>query len=260
MTATLQSITHTGNPLSSTEGNTVYFKGQTVVFDYFGYGLTTSPNYSSTVYLAVYKPDGTVDILDGQDQLAGYTTTDALWGATHNCWNTGGIYGTCEYKLEEAGTYVFWVGFLQNTQATKEALISNLEAAISQSKSHWYLRGEPLVITCSDSASYEDKFAYTITHEVYSASINAESLQWQESTNGGSTWTDIEDATEETLILGTWTGAVADDEAAAIENAIAAIPAYERYIRCVAKGLVEDTISDVMHIVYEEGHGTPEVR
>jgi len=104
-----------------------------------------------------------------------------------------------------------------------------------------------------------NRYTYTITHRVKATTISATSLQWQESTDYGVTWVDMEDEKMPELIIGTWTGATATDEETAIDNAIATIPAYDRYIRCVAIGAAEDTISDAMHIVYEEGHGTPVV-
>lgn len=104
-----------------------------------------------------------------------------------------------------------------------------------------------------------NRYTYTITHRVKATAISATSLQWQESTDYGVTWVDMEDEKMPELILGTWTGATATDEETAIDNAIATIPAYDRYIRCVAIGAAEDTISNALHIVYEEGNGTPTV-
>jgi len=223
-------------------GASTLFSGQTVKFNYCC-AAYKSASYGKNAILMVQKPDGTLEVLDYQ-----YSRNNG----THAV-----ICGTCEYKLDEGGTYTFGTSYLTNNTAYAgnwESLETALNAGSVNPTSD-----KVLTITCDDSTKYYDKFAATIVHRVTSSTVNAESLQWQESTNGGSTWTDIEDATEATLILGTWTGANADDEESALANVKAIIPAYDRYLRCVAEGVMGDTISEVLHVVHEEGNGTPTV-
>lgn len=226
-------------------GETTLKAGQTVKFDYCCASYSTSTSSGKNAILMVQKPDGAVEVLDYQ---YAYGTSISKYAI---------IAGSCEYKLTAGGTYTFGTCFINNNTTyagDKEAL----ETAINGSTISPTV-DKVLEITCDDSECYADKFAATIVHRITSSTVNAESLQWQESTDKGNTWTDIEDATEETFVLGVWTGASADDEATATANAKAVIPAYDRYLRCVAEGAIGDTISNVLHVTHEEGNGTPTV-
>ena len=223
-------------------GETALKAGQTVVFDYCGVSYNATASKGKNAILMVQKPSGEVNILDYQYDVSNKYAV---------------VTGTCQYKLTEGGTYTFGTCSINNN-ATYAGDKEALETAINNNMVSPTV-DQTIEITCDDSECYADKFAATIVHRVTSSTVNAESLQWQESTDKGSTWTDIEDETKETFVLGVWTGASADDEATATANAKAVIPAYDRYLRCVAEGAIGDTISNVLHVTHEAGNGTPTV-
>ena len=225
--------------------STSLYLGQTVEFNYCCAAYNTSSSGGKNAILMVQKPDGKIEVLDYKYV---YGTSKGKYAI---------IQGRCKYKLDEGGTYTFGCSYITSntTYAGDKAKLENAINAGSINPTN----ENSFTVTCDDSTKYYDKFCATIVHKISSSTVNAESLQWQESTNGGSTWTDIEDATEETFILGTWTGANADTEEAALENVKAMIPAYDRYLRCVAEGVMGDTISEVLHVTHEEGNGTPTV-
>lgn len=132
---------------------------------------------------------------------------------------------------------------------------------VAISLSHFGTKSASNTITLPASGSvptYTTYYTSTITHTLTATATDANSKQWQESADG-STWTNINGATGDTLTIGTWAGAEATTEESANTAAYAAIPAYDKYYRCQATNAVGTTASNVLHVVHAGGAGNPTV-
>lgn len=239
------------------DGGLEYATGQNITFDYCSTGLY------ALVWLEVQRPDGTIKVLDAGGVRGPYLTMDLDGdGITESYRNYPYCMGTCTYKFDMGGRYVF-----QNKQVSLPLnpgvadVLSYVQAEVDTAVSNGEVFGTgvglPLIITVTDGATYVDKYSVAVTHKVTTTAAYADTLQWQEEVSG--TWTDIAGATAEEYIIGTWTGEPADDEETARTNTNAVIPAYDRRFRCVATNEVGSTVSAVQHVVHTEGNGTPTI-
>ncbi len=106
--------------------------------------------------------------------------------------------------------------------------------------------------------TYTTYYRSTITHSL-TATATAKltsTFQWQESSDG-LTWSDVNGATAITLTIGTWIGDEATSTDAADTSAYSAVPAYDRYYRCIAANLAGSTVSNVLHVTHAGGAGDP---
>ena len=235
--------------------------GQSITFDYCSTAYYSSA--SARVWLEVQRPDGTIKVLDA----AGVTTVSLAMdsdgdGTNESYLNSPYCMGTCTYKFDMGGRYVFQCKSVNASYTLGGADIlsyvqAEVDAAVSNGSKIGGGVGLPLVITVTDGATYVDKYSVAVTHKVTTTAAYADTLQWQEETEG--TWADIEGATAEEYVIGTWTGELADDEETARANTNAIIPAYDRRFRCVATNEVGSTVSAVQHVVHTEGNGTPTI-
>lgn len=236
--------------------------GQSITFDYCCFARVNSAPIVR-VWLEVQRPDGTIKVLDA----AGITTLAIKMdldgdGTEESYPNLPHCTGTCTYKFDMGGRYVFQCKFVTTAYTLGDADIlsyvqAEVDAAVSNGGKFGNYVGLPLVITVTDGATYVDKYSVAVTHKVTTTAAYADTLQWQEETGG--TWADIEGATAEEYVIGTWTGELADDEETARANTNAIIPAYDRRFRCVATNEVGSTVSAVQHVVHTEGNGTPTI-
>ncbi|MDD4126565.1 MAG: hypothetical protein PHV39_02620 [Methanomicrobium sp.] len=125
------------------------------------------------------------------------------------------------------------------------------------------------VLHCVKNAGESDVAAYaaesvdlgtiTVKHTLTATASNYASLKWQESADC-LTWTDISGATATTVNIVSVTGSEKDitgDEI--LSTAYAQVPAYDKYIRCLAANTSGNTISNILHVVHAGGSGYPTV-
>lgn len=236
--------------------------GQSITFDYCCCAGATSLK-NTRVWLDVQRPDGTIKVLDAAGVTASTIEKDTDGDGTPESYkNNPYSMGTCTYKFDMGGRYVFQCKYTTGVYTLGDADIlsyvqAEVDAAVSNGEKFGIGAGLPLIITVSDGATYVDKYSVAVTHKVTTTAAYADTLQWQEETEG--TWADIEGATAEEYVIGTWTGELADDEETARANTNAIIPAYDRRFRCVATNEVGSTVSAVQHVVHTEGNGTPTI-
>jgi hypothetical protein len=118
-------------------------------------------------------------------------------------------------------------------------------------------------VGASDVTAYAaesvDLGTITVNHTVTAAVTNAAGLQWQESADN-ITWVNISGATGESLNIVSVTGSEADIYGSEIlSSAYAKVPAYNKYLRCIATNTSGNTISNVLHVVHTGGAGDPTV-
>lgn len=253
-------------------GETTLYSGQTIEFEYIAFGGSnnrTTGAYTSTTLrdipsLLVKKPSGEWDVLDcrmsydGAAEIVSVPVGDSTVGA--RVYRT--IGGTCRYKLETAGEYMFWACICRITPSdtdTEETFIESVRngAVGGDVVIMSNMCAPPLTVTVEDGATYIEQTSVSVTHQITSTVAYADTLQWQELKSD--TWENIEGETDEILTIGTWTGDPADDEETARANTNSIIPAYDRQFCCVATNEVGETKTKIMHVTHAEGNGTPTV-
>ena len=236
--------------------------GQSITFDYCCCAARFT-NANARVLLEVQRPDGTIKVLDAAGITTYLLATDLDGdGTDESYYNVPYCTGTCTYKFDMGGRYVFQCKFIASAYTLGDADIlsyvqAEVDTAVSNGVGIGINVGLPLIITVTDGATYVDKYSVAVTHKITTTAAYADTLQWQEETEG--TWADIEGATAEEYVIGTWTGEPADDEETARANTNAIIPAYDRRFRCVATNEVGSTVSAVQHVTHTEGNGTPTI-